>query len=77
LLWEGYKQSGSKFSWGDIRNWVKLKFLKHQSTWKPSNKQIEAIRLARTFVTDDFDEHPALSDTLVELEKQLEKIINL
>ena len=32
LLWEGYKQSGSKFSWDDIRNWVnpKLKSLKER-----------------------------------------------
>ena len=32
LLWEGYKQSGSKFSWDDIRNWVihKLKSLRPQ-----------------------------------------------
>lgn len=38
LLWEGYKQSGSKFSWDDIRNWVihKLKSIRLQKQWKPS-----------------------------------------
>lgn len=45
LLWEGYKQSGSKFSWDDIRNWVihKLKSLRHQKQWKPSDEQIDTL----------------------------------
>ena len=57
---------------GDCINW--LKYLKDRYTWKPSDEQIESIRLARTFVTDDFDEHPTLSEILVELEKQLKKL---
>ena len=46
LLWEGYKQSSSKFSWDDIRNWVnpKLKSLKDRYTWKPSDEQIDALK---------------------------------
>ena len=48
--------------------------LKERFTWKPSDEQIKAIRLARSFVTDDFDEHPALSEILIELEKQLKKL---
>jgi hypothetical protein len=35
---------------------------------------MNAIRLARSFVTDDFGENPTLSDVLVELEKQLKKL---
>jgi len=45
-----------------------------QNQWKPSEEQIKAVRLARSFVTDDFDENPTLSDVLVELEKQLKKL---
>ena len=46
LLWEGYKQSGSKFSWDDIRNWVihKLKSIRPQKQWKPSDEQMEALK---------------------------------
>lgn len=51
-----------------------LKSLKALNTWKPSDKQINAIRLARYFVTDNFGANPTLSDTLVELEKQLKKL---
>jgi hypothetical protein len=51
-----------------------LKSLRPQSTWKPSDEQIKAVRLARSFVVDDFDENPTLSDVLVELEKQLKKL---
>lgn len=45
LLWEGYKQSGSKFSWNDIRNWVnpKLKSLRPQNRWKPSEEQMKQL----------------------------------
>lgn len=45
LLWEGYKQSGSKFSWDDIRNWVihKLKSLRPHKQWKPSDEQIDTL----------------------------------
>jgi hypothetical protein len=59
----------------DFRIYVSwLKSLKQRYTWKPSDKQINAIRLARSFVTDDFGANPTLSDTLVELEKQLKKL---
>jgi hypothetical protein len=59
----------------DFRIYVSwLKSLRPQSTWKPSDKQIKAVRLARSFVTDDFGENPTLSDVLVELEKQLKKL---
>lgn len=42
--------------------------------WKPSEEQIKAIRLARSFVTDDFSDNPTLSELLVELEEQLKKL---
>lgn len=45
-----------------------------QNRWKPSDEQIKAIRLARSFVVDDFSDHPTLSEILMELEKQLQKI---
>lgn len=51
-----------------------LNSFKDRCTWKPSDEQIKAVRLARSFVTDDFDENPTLSDVLVELEKQLKKL---
>ena len=60
---EGYKNAA---------NW--LKSLKERYTWKPSDEQIKAVRLARNFVTDDFVEHPTLSEILIELEKQLKKL---
>ena len=63
---------------GPLSTWLKsLKDrVQHQpqSNWKLSEKQIKAIRLARSFVTDDFDEHPALSEILIELENQLKKL---
>ena len=59
-----------------------LKFLKDRvgceanctTTWKPSDEQIKAVKLARSFVVDDFYEHPALSEILIELEEQLKKL---
>ena len=53
-------------------NWFKS--LKERYTWKPSIEQIEAIRLARSFVVDDFSEKSTLSDILAELEKHLKKL---
>ena len=46
LLCEGYKQSGSKFYWDDIRNWVihKLKSIRPQKQWKPSDEQMKALK---------------------------------
>ena len=46
----------------------------YQSNWKPSDEQIKAIRLARSFVSDDFGEQPTLSEKLMELEEQLQKL---
>ena len=43
-------------------------------TWKPTQKQLDAIELAKTFVTDDFGENPTLTDTLNELLEQLKKL---
>ena len=63
---------GDDIKFGDIVTF--LKSLKERYSWKPSDEQIKAIRLARSFVTDDFDEHPALSEILIELEKQLKKL---
>lgn len=51
-----------------------LKSLKQRHTWKPSEEQIKAIRLARSFVTDDFSETKSLSEKLIELEEQLNKL---
>ena len=45
-----------------------------QNTWKPSDEQIKAIRLARSFVTDDFADNPTLSEILMDLEEQLKKL---
>lgn len=50
-----------------------LKKIEKNPFWKPSDEQIKAIRLARTFVTDDFGDNPTLSEILIELEKQLNK----
>ena len=50
-----------------------LKSLKNKYTWKPSDEQIKAIRLARSFVTDDFDEHPALSEILNRIGKTIKE----
>ena len=52
-----------------------LNSLKDRYTWKPTEKQINAIRLARSFVTDDFGNNPTLSETLLDLEKQLKKVM--
>ena len=50
-------------------------YIQQKPTWKPTEKQIDAIRLARSFVTDDFSDNPTLSETLLELENQLKKIM--
>jgi hypothetical protein len=52
--------------------WVKS--LKDRATWKPTEEQINAIRLARSFVTDDSSDNPTLSEILLKLEKQLKKL---
>ena len=76
MLWEGYTQSCSNFTWDDIRDWVnpKIKSIRSQNAWKPSDEQIKAVRLARAFVMDNFDDNPTLSEILIELEKQLKKL---
>ena len=45
-----------------------------EKTWKPTQKQLDAIELAKTFVIDDFGENPTLTDTLNELLEQLKKL---
>ena len=51
-----------------------VKFMSSQPYWKPSEEQINAIDLAIRFVTDDFDEHPTLSETLRGLYYELKKL---
>ena len=48
--------------------------IKCYSAWKPSDEQINAIRLARSLVKYDFSEYPTFSKILIELEEQLQKI---
>lgn len=60
--------------WWAAIDYIQKKFLKPQNRWEPSDDQIKAIRLARSFVTDDFADNPTLSEILMELEKQLQKI---
>jgi len=45
-----------------------------EKTWKPTQKQLNAIKLAKSFVTDDFGANPTLSETLNELLEQLKKL---
>ena len=53
----------------------RIESLNPQSHWKPSEEQIKAIDLAIRFVTDDFDEHPTLSETLRGLYNELKKLL--
>ena len=53
-----------------------LKSLKYRYMWKPTKENVEAVRLARSFVTDDFSENPTLSEILIDLEEQLKKLID-
>jgi len=55
-------------------DWLKSFRSQQQPSWKPTEEQIKAIRLARSFVVDDFSENPTLSETLKELEEQLKKL---
>ena len=43
MLWEGYKQSGSKFSWDEIRDWIKPKvgFFKYRIQPQPKQEWSE------------------------------------
>lgn len=50
-------------------------YIQQKPIWKPTKEQINAIRLARSFVTDDFSDNPTLSEILLELEKQLKNIM--
>ena len=52
----------------------KLSSLHPQSHWKPSEEQIKALKIARSFVVDDFSENPTLSEILKTLQEQLEKL---
>ena len=73
LLWESYKQSGSKFSWNDIRNWVnlRLKSLRPQSHWKPSNEEVEALEKALKY----FHMSKAHGETIDGLKELLEQLL--
>ena len=51
-----------------------LKSLRPQPHWKPSEEQMRALRLARSFVVDDFGKTTTVSETLKELEEQLKKL---
>ena len=57
-----------------FERYINIENISTQSLWKPSDEQIKAVKLARSFVVDDFDEHPALSEILIELEEQLKKL---
>ena len=54
MLWEGYTQSCSNFTWDDIRDWVnpKIKSIRSQNAWKPSDEQLKALKEA---VDEHFD----------------------
>lgn len=75
LLFRKMKEAG--YEWDEEKLELK-KIAKVNCTttreWKPSDEQIKAIRLARSFVTDDFSEHPTLSESLMELEEQLRNL---
>jgi hypothetical protein len=58
LLWEGFKKTYTKFSWNEIKDWIKPKIeslkvrAQSQSQWKPSDEQmgvIEAVINNRSF----------------------------
>lgn len=52
----------------------RLKSLRPQPHWKPSEEQLKALILARPFVVDDFGEDPTLSETLESLYNDLKKL---
>ena len=64
------------YNTSDLLTWFKVlkDRVQSQNTWKPSEEQIRAIRLASAFVVDDFGEYPTLSEILMDLEEQLRKI---
>ena len=43
--------------------------------WKPSEEQMKALKIARSFVVDDFSENPTLSEILKALYEQLKKLM--
>ncbi|MBR1387968.1 MAG: hypothetical protein IJ553_06165 [Alloprevotella sp.] len=45
-----------------------------QKRWKPSEEQMKALKLARSFVTDDFSDNPTLSDVLKSLYNDLKQL---
>ena len=45
-----------------------------QKQWKPSEEQMKALKLARSFVTDDFSDNPTLSDVLKSLYNDLKQL---
>lgn len=69
-------QVSDKWDANIISRWLenKLKSLKPQNRWKPSAEQIDAIGMAIPFVTDDFGDHPTLSEILKDLQNQLKAL---
>lgn len=55
--------------------YILIKDIKSQPYWKPSEEQMKALKLARSFVVDDFSENPTLSEILKTLQEQLEKLM--
>ena len=83
-LYRGNVRDGKLEDWEtpmivDKEDWFTEKWLKSlrpQKQWKPSEEQIKALKLSISFVTDDFDEHQNLSETLNKLLEQLKKLQN-
>ena len=74
-VWEGYTViADHTLDPLVFERYINIENISTQSLWKPSDEQIKAVKLARSFVVDDFDEHPALSEILIELEEQLKKL---
>ena len=83
ITWlEIFKKEFYKKEYQDVMTW--LESLKDRfnckvnctttKEWEPSDEQIKAISIARSFITDDFGEHPTLSESLMELEEQLKNL---
>lgn len=61
LLWEGFKKTYTKFSWDEIKGWIKPKIesfkvrAQSQSYWKPTDEQMEYLAKAITTLGDEGD----------------------
>ena len=75
LLWEGFKKTYTKFSWDEIKGWIKPKIesfkirAQSQSYWKPTDEQMNAL-------DDVISSRGIKYDVLSELWKDLEKLRN-